>query len=305
MSRADNLTIIEQATRRLEELRRAGVAVPWAPAGFADGSTPVPAEPAEAGLGHAVALAPQVAQAPVVQPRPARVTLDMQRLAQAGFAVPDGPRLAAVDEFRVIKRPLLKNAALQGPAALRRGSIIVVTSALPGEGKTHTSINLALSIAREVDHTVLLVDADTARPSVHARLGVPGGAGLMDLLRNPGQAPERLIQPTSLDKLELLPAGEGGADVNELLASTTMEQLLDRLAAQPDRIIVFDAPPLLPTTESRVLASRAGQVVVVVEAGATRKRDLTDAMALLAACPVVLPILNKYTGPVSPGSYGY
>jgi receptor protein-tyrosine kinase len=298
MSRADSpLSIIEQATRRLEELQRAGVSVPWAPAGFAE-------EPAAAAAAPVPVAASASAAARFARHAMA-VDIDINRLAAAGFAVPGGPRGAAVDEFRVIKRPLLKNASLQGAAALRRGNIVVVTSAMPGEGKTHTSLNLALSISRELDHSVLLVDGDTARPSVHARLGVPTGAGLMDLLRDPSLDPRDLIQPTNVDKLSLLPAGPGGADATELLASATMDILLDRLAQPADRIVVIDAPPLLPTTESRVLSSRVGQVLVVVEAGGTRKRDLTEAMAMLAACPVVLTVLNKFTGPSTPGSYGY
>jgi receptor protein-tyrosine kinase len=310
MSKAESLTIIEQATRRLEELQRAGVSVPWAAAGFqAEGRADLPpagsVEPVSA-RGSATPEAPVVPVTPDPTQESRQVDIDLQRLGMAGYCVPGGNRTATADEFRVIKRPLLKNVSITGPAALRRANLIQVTSALPGEGKTFSAINLALSISTELDHSVLLVDADVVRPSVMERLGLPPGPGLMDVLRDPKVRLADVLLRTNVPKLSLLPSGQGNHLTTELLASAAMDALLDDLAQRyADRIVIFDAPPLLPTTESRVLASRMGQVVVVTESGRTTREQITEAYGMLSNCPVVLSILNKYAGPPRSGPYGY
>ena len=182
----------------------------------------------------------------------------------------------------------------------------MVTSALPGEGKTFTSINLAMSIAKELDHTVLLVDADVVRPSVLGRLGLPPARGLMDLLTDRDHDLADVLLKTNIPKLTLLPAGHSSSSTTELLASASMEELLDELATHySDRIIIFDAPPLLPSTESRVLASRMGQVMVVVEADKTSRSTVQQAFATLEACPVVMGMINKYKGSPMGSGYGY
>jgi exopolysaccharide/PEP-CTERM locus tyrosine autokinase len=153
----------------------------------------------------------------------------------------------------------------------------MVTSALAGEGKSFTSVNLALSIAAELDNTVMLVDADVARPSVLRMLGLPQGPGLLDVLEERVDLSDVLLK-TSVEKLTLLPSGTPHPRATELLASDAMTHLLDDMAKRyPDRIIIFDSPPLLLTTESRVLASHMGQVVVVVHAERTAERGAAGA----------------------------
>src|SRR5262249_44855555 len=110
------------------------------------------------------------------------VAVNLESLAASGIVTPDAPRTRVADQFRVIKRPLITNALGNGAAAVRNRNLIMVTSALPGEGKTFTAVNLAMSIAMELDHTVLLVDADVAHPSLPKTLGVPSEAGLLDVL---------------------------------------------------------------------------------------------------------------------------
>ena len=124
--------------------------------------------------------------APAAESR--HVDLDYEALARAGIVVPNAPRSLLADQFRVIKRPLIRNAVGKGAAKLVHGNLVMVTSALAGEGKTFTAVNLAMSIATELDHTVMLVDADVARPSVSRMLGVSTtsdtgfGPGLLDVL---------------------------------------------------------------------------------------------------------------------------
>ena len=317
------MTIIEQAARRLEELRRSGIEVPASPslksadAANAGSAQNVPSrfvrKVDESGLGAVVGWAdapsapnsntPAAAQ---VELRSREVQIDLARLAANGYVTPETPRAQIADEFRVIKRPLLKNVDGRGAVPVERANLIMVTSSLPGEGKTFIAVNLAISIAMELDKTVLLVDADVSRPSVLQRLGLAPAPGLLDLLTGRAKGMSDVLLSTSIDKLSILPAGAPQGRATELLASDSMERLLDELAARyGDRVVVFDAPPLLPSTESRVLATHMGQVVLVVEAGRTAHKSVEQSLATLEACPVVMPLLNKISRSEVGSYYGY
>jgi receptor protein-tyrosine kinase len=243
---------------------------------------------------------------PAAQQRRSReVTLDLEQLNSSGYLVPGQNRTALAEQMRIIKRPLLANARGEGAEPVERANLIQVVSALPGEGKTFVAMNLAMSIAMEVDHSVLLVDADVLRPSVLDRYGLDSAPGLLDVLSDRHIDLADVLLRTNVPKLSLLPAGTASLKSTELLASDAMERLLDELAAKyADRIIVFDAPPLIPTTESRVLASRVGQVVMVVEADSTTRAQAAQAYAALEQCPVVLSVLNK-SHQRSSEAYGY
>jgi exopolysaccharide/PEP-CTERM locus tyrosine autokinase len=282
-------SLIEQAAQRLEQLRQAGVAIPEVGA---------PAAPQER-----PALAPDRGE-PAATSR--RVELDLDELNQSGIVTPSAPRTMVADQFRVIKRPLIANAVGKGAATLKHGNLIMVTSAVAGEGKSFTSVNLAMSIAAELDHTVVLVDADVARPSLLRMLGLPPSAGLLDVLEGKAELSDVLLR-TNVDKLTILPSGTPHAKATELLASEGMARLLDEMATRyPDRIIIFDSPPLLLTTESRVLASHMGQIVVVVAAGRTQQAEVQQALDTIDACPVRLLVLNKArSDSVGYGSQGY
>ena len=323
------MNTIEQAAKRLAELKRAGYDVPVpdvpgtaaaqpAPAAAAVPSAapvapaavaPVPA-PASAPAPVSAATLPtvrsaQVEMLPAASRRSREVRLDLERLEREGYLVPSQARSQLAEQMRIIKRPLLANARGESAQQISRANLIQVVSAMPGEGKTFFAVNLAMSIAMEVDLSVLLVDADVLRPSVLARCGVEPSRGLMDVLKTPSLDLADVMLRTNVPKLTLLPAGTANSQSTELLASTAMERLLDELASRfPDRIIVFDAPPLIPTTESRVLASRVGQVVMVVEAGKTTHAQVTQAYAAVEQCPVVLSVLNRASGN-SGEAYGY
>jgi exopolysaccharide/PEP-CTERM locus tyrosine autokinase len=194
-----------------------------------------------------------------------RVEINLEQLHRLGMVTPEGGRTPVAEEFRMIKRPLIKHALAKGGGANRHNNLIMVTSALPGEGKTFCAINLAMSIAMEMDHTVLLVDADVARPSVPRYLGIEANEGLMDVLLNDKLDLSDVMLRTNVDTLRILPSGQSHKNSTELLASLSMSNLLDDIARRyPDRIVIFDSPPLLMTTEAKVLASHMGQVVMVV-----------------------------------------
>jgi len=208
-------------------------------------------------------------------------------------------------EFRVIKRPLIANAMNKGAAPVTNGNLIMVTSALPAEGKSFTAINLAISIAMELDNTVVLVDADVARPSVLNMLGLPPAEGLLDVVTANSLDISGVLLRTNIEKLSILPSGTQHPRATELLASEAMIRLLDDMAQRyPDRIIIFDSPPLLATTEARTLATHMGQIVVVVQAGETSQAAVKEALSTIEACPLKMMVLNQATQPASE-RYGY
>src|SRR5436190_2605046 len=316
------MSLIEDAARRLEELRRAGVA----PADHSQQSsrstnpnteTPLPeavvaameAKRVESGLVTALpAHARRSSAAAGVHARtPTRhVELNFERLRTFGFVTPDVPTSQTADEFRVIKRPIIRNAVGKGDERVKHGNLVMVTSSLPGEGKTFTSINLAMSVAMEFDSRVLLVDGDGAHPSMPSVLGTPHSPGLLDLLtRDDIDVADALIK-TNVERLTLLPAGSRHRRSTELLASEQMASLLRELASRySDRIIIFDSPPLLATTEARVLASLMGQIVMVVAADATSQHAVSQALATIDNCEIVLMLLNKASRSDVGTYYGY
>jgi len=297
------VNIIEQAARRLEELRRSGVEVPErAKPGDAAGAKGLPAK------ASAVAEArraenrtrqpsglPTTAGAQALPGKRSKpVQIDLSRLEAMGYITPESPRTQTSSEFRVIKRPILTNVRDKSAAAVDRANLVMVTSSLPGEGKTFVAVNLAMTMAMELDTSVLLVDADVARPSMLPRLGLPNSRGLLDVLIDPALDLADVMLRTNVPNLSLLPAGAPQARATEFLASENMARLVDQLATRyPDRLIIFDTPPVLPSTEARVLASHMGQIIVVVAAERTLRSSVQQTLAALDRCPVVLPVLNK------------
>lgn len=245
-----------------------------------------------------------------------QIKLDFERLKATGLIHPLADKTnRTVEEFRSIKRPLLTHIRGEGASIVDNANMIMVTSSLASEGKTFTSINLAMSIAMEMDKTVLLVDADVAKPDVTSRLGVEAEKGLIDVLLDEGLTLQDVLLRTDIPKLTLLPAGRKHVHATELLASERMRQLALEISTRyHDRIVIFDSPPLLLTTEARVLASLMGQVVVVVEESTTPQHVVKEAVGLLATNEIVGIVLNKgmhdksahyYGGYGGYGGYGY
>jgi len=264
-------------------------------AGGGADSAPGPAAP----TAQTVAMPPQ-------RPQPEAVRLNLESLRLRGFVPPDTNEGRISQEFRVIKRPLIANAFGKGVAPVRNGKRVMVTSTFPGEGKSFCAINLAMSIAAERDHKVLLVDADVARPSVPRELGIETEEGLMELLLDDHLDVEQFVLPTNVEKLAILPAGRRHQQATELLASAAMTRLLEQISARyPDRLVIFDSPPLLVTTESRVLASYMGQIVLVVEAGKTPREAMKESLAMLDGSEVIGLVLNKAKGTEGGGYGGY
>jgi len=299
------VSIIEKAANRLGHPRPAetpaGAAAPAAAPETdavavvaAPEAAPAAAQPAS----PPPAPAPAPAPAPVMAEATARhartIELDLTRMQEVGLVTAAGGRTSLVEDFRIIKRPLIKRAFGPRKQGDNPGNLIMITSSLPGEGKTFCSINLAMSIAMELDHTVLLIDADVARPSVLRTLGVPAQRGLMDLLLDDNVDMSDVMLRTNVNTLSILPAGTSSPRATELLASHMMKKLVDEIANRyPDRIIIFDSPPLLLTSESHVLASNMGQIVLVVESERTTQHAVKESLRQLEGCSNVNLIYNK------------
>jgi protein-tyrosine kinase len=237
-----------------------------------------------------------------------RLTIDSAALRSAGLLPPEQDERQLAQQYRQIKRPLIANAIGRGTPRLANGCLIMVASAVPGEGKTFTSINLALSLSIEKDVHVLLIDADVAKPHISEVLGATENPGLLDALRDRSLNVEQMILGTDVHNLSFLPAGKPSAEATELLASARMEQLADELTQRDrQRIVVVDSPPLLYTTESRALIQMAGQVVVVVRAESTAQPVVLDALKLLEGHPSVSLVLNQslYTNTSDYYYYGH
>ena len=309
------MSLIEKAVERLDQLKKANE--PGGVSGDANSiAPPIPeiektfppdrqAVPeVQETFQHLSKVTPQRDRA--VERHSRIIEIDLERLAALGMVTPDQPRAAIAEEFRVVKRPLLKNASSLSSSRLDNGNLIMVTSALPGEGKSFTALNLAMSMAMELDHTVLLVDADVSKPSVLKYLGLPPERGLMDVLTDPDLDLADVLLRTSVEKLSILPAGKISHRATEVLASEGMNQLLEQMATRyADRIVVFDSPPLLVTTEARALATHMGQIIVVVEAQRTTHTAVRQALATIESCPVKMMMLNKSTSQGPAGYYGY
>jgi len=226
----------------------------------------------------------------------AAVKLPFERMRELSLLTPDASRSHLAEEYRAIKRPLLRNIDGKGAETVANANLIMVTSAMPGEGKTYTAINLAMSIAMEKDRTVLLVDGDVAKPSVASRLGIETGQGLIDVLASDRQLDvAEVMLRTNLPNVRFLPAGRSHDRATELLASEDMAALMAEFSTRyRDRVVIFDSPPLLLTSESSVLASMMGQVVLIVAAQQTPQYLVKDAIARLGEEQIVGLVLNKF-----------
>lgn len=235
------------------------------------------------------------------------VEIDLQSLSERNFVAIATERRLIYEEFRVIKRKLINNAFGPLSSSLKNPNLILVTSSRPGEGKTFTSVNLALSIALEQDKTVLLVDSDVLRPNVSRTLEISTPLGLTDYLSNDAVDVSDILYSTNVDRLKLITAGKPHHLSTELLASDKMLALVAEFASRyPDRIVIFDAPPLLGVNETAVMAGMCGQAVVVLEENKTKLDELDKAISLLPKDLAVGFVINKaYYSRDKGYGYGY
>ena len=285
------MSLVEQAIARMRNQANAAAAK----AAEAASTSSAPAAPA----------APVIGRVAGTSKPAARITVDKTALRANGYLAEEGKEKQFADHFRRIKRPLIEKAMSNDAAGEPR--VIMITSALPGEGKTFTSINLALSMALERDVSVLLVDCDVAKRHVGEILGLKDHVGLLDALVDESLDVESLVVETNLPGFSILPAGGRVETTAELLSSKRMRQLMAGLCLHnPRRVVLLDSPPLLITNEGRALLKVAGQVVLVMRAGHTPRHAVQDAVALLGAQQAGGIVLNHAGGRGTDGYYyGY
>lgn len=236
------------------------------------------------------------------------LSIDLANLESRGYLVDTGTRKNIKDEFRLIKRKILNNAFGKAAKTLRNSNLIMVSSAKPNEGKTFVAINLAMSIALEQDKTVLLIDADVLRPSVNRELDIGEQPGLIEFLLGDVAEIGDVIYNTNVEKLKLIPAGKPHHLSNELLASDKMIGLSQELATRyPDRVVIFDCPPLLGVNETLVLSSLVGQGIIVIEESKTSINNINKATENLSEELALGVVVNKAIKSNSDlyGYYGY
>jgi protein-tyrosine kinase len=265
---------IEDALRKLEAQARQG------------GNREPARRPADASLAHAV---PAVFTLETEH----QLVLDAATLRRWGPVAMLSDDARAKREYGQIKRPIINLALGRAANTVAAGNVVVVTSALAGDGKSLTSFNLALSIAREKDLSVLLIDADMAKPDLSRSVGLGDARGLAELIVDETVQLRDVLWRTSVDGLYLMPAGQARSGVAELFGSLRMKRIIDSFAQQlPRTIVLLDSSPLLLTNESQVLVSLAGQAVVVVRANQTPRPIVAEALARLDSSRPIGLVLN-------------
>lgn len=307
---------VVQRDDRKADVERAAAAAPEAPSQEAPApasGTPAPAPqppasaPAAAAPTAPAPAAPPVAGAP--QPLPqhqsSTIELDLVHLQKLGILTPLNQRARIAEEYRIIKRPLLR-AAFAAAQQHNAGHVCMITSAHANEGKTFTSINLAMSVASEQGLHVLLIDGDIRRRGLSELLGVTDRKGLMDALMNPTRPVSDVILRTNIPNLSVISSGQPIEASTEMFASQRMTTLVNDIANRyKDRFIIFDAPPVLASSEPGVLALHVGHVIMVVCANRTPKRDIAEALRLVDVAPNIHFILNRLSAVAGTSRFGY
>ena len=225
--------------------------------------------------------------------RPLKLEYTDTRVVPCDAAIMRMNRVIAVctedeaNKLKILRTQILNRIMEQGK------STFLVTSANPGEGKTLTSINLAISFSHQISKTVLLVDTDIRKPSIHKFFGLDDGAGLSDYLIGKARIPELLINP-GMDRFVILPGGRPLTNSTELLGSPRMKALMDELKHRyPDRFIIFDAAPVLTSADPMVLSNLVDGIVVVVEAERTKREDIQKVFEVMHNKPILGTVFNK------------
>jgi exopolysaccharide/PEP-CTERM locus tyrosine autokinase len=222
------------------------------------------------------------------------VAINLSRLGATGLLVPGNKNPVTHAEFLKIREQLLGSIDAEATDS-QNSNVIVVTSALPKEGKTFTALGLASSISMDTGRTVLLIDADVMKGGASKLFGITTGEGFSDLLADPAVDISDTLFRTSIDNFAFMPCGRKRINLTELFSSDRMDQLVSDLSLRySDRIIIIDGPALLSFSSAPVLASRAGHVLMIVEAQRTPRKAIEQGLGLLDACGHVGLVLNRY-----------
>lgn len=198
------------------------------------------------------------------------------------------PHSQFFEQFRNLRAPLLYPASGQQPKT------ILITSVLPGEGKGFICANLGIALSQDMEHHALMVDCDLRRPTLAQLFGLTNDAGLVDHLQDNVDL-SLLIRKTGQPKLSLLPSGKPPKNPAELLTSAKMISLINELAEHyQDRIILFDSPPNIVASETRILAKHLDGVIIVIRHGVSRKEDVKNLVETIGTENILGLVYNAY-----------
>jgi len=245
------------------------------------------------------ALQNHVAAVQAISRGAAPLHIDFAQLQEAGIPTPNGGRSRVIDEYRLIKRAVMRIAA--GGSNL---NLILVTSAQPGEGKTFTTLSLAMSAVADHGVPVLLVDVDVVKQDVCRRLGIRSEIGLLDVLNDELTLPEVLVH-TDVPRLTVLPAGRDRPLAHELMAGSKMQAFMDQLSnAYRKGLVMFDIAPALVSADASVLSANVGQIILVIEANRTGRPAVEQTVSVLQECKRISLLLNKVDATELVNQYG-
>ncbi|HXJ00607.1 MAG TPA: AAA family ATPase [Micropepsaceae bacterium] len=303
--RSDRLDLIQRAAKRL---RDTGAEIVAPPPPASDHAPVYDLLERNTAANRQEFIGPARSQEPVIppltetRPRPdaqpvdnsKSVRLRLGELRRKGMITPDNLKSKISFEFRAVKRKLLANARDQKSHALTK-NLIMVTSALPGEGKTFTSMNLALALAAERDVRVLLIDGDVIHPSLGALFEPVDPKGLTDLLNgNCNHVDEVMHVCSNLPNLNVVFSGPRDERAPELMSSRRMVDICLEISTRyNNRIVIFDTPPVLASSETANLAMHVHQTIMVVSAGQANRSQLQTALENLSTCQNISLVFNK------------
>ena len=222
------------------------------------------------------------------------VAIDSAFVRRNHVFLPGNTGTQTAEELRQIKQSLLHSMFYGTGRSGKNTNLVMVTSSRPNEGKTFISLNVALSLAAERDLSVLLIDLDHTNQGITKSLGIEEDRGFINLVEDPSLKFSDVILRTNIDGFSIIPSGPTHPLALELFGSERMIRLLDELSGRySDRIIMFDAPPVLATADASVLAQHMGQVIFVIEANKTGKTTISEAMDLLKHSQNLSLVLNK------------
>lgn len=201
------------------------------------------------------------------------------------------------DAFRILRTRVIQRLSAAG------GTTLAITSSGMSEGKTVVAANLAISLSQFAHHTVLLVDVDLRRPGVHKVFAVNAEPGLTDYLLSDTPLSECLVNP-GIERLVLLPSGAPLTSSSEMLSTDKVTALAAELKSRyPNRLVLYDLPPLLPSDDALVFLKHVDASLLVVEEGKTQRSDIERALHLLDGHNPIGTVLNK--AQATKGDYGY
>lgn len=197
-------------------------------------------------------------------------------------------RIAEVETYRILRAQIMRSFEEMG-----HGKTLMVTSAVPGEGKTTTAINLAITLAKEFSQTALLVDCDFRQQQVHQVLSYESSKGLVDHLLHDVPLSDIIVWP-GIEKLTVISGGKTTNGFSELLGSPRMRRLTEEMRNRyPERFVVFDTPPVLSCADTMALAPLVDGIIVVVRAGKTPRKEIVNALARLPQDKIMGVVLNQ------------